>query len=250
MPTKLEILTGGVQAPDSLADEGTFTLAELSPPNKRQPRSFTASLYSAPIPSSGYGGWSRVAVPKSMAFTEWAGRDVLSITLDFILDEFTSSMGVYVEGQCRNLERFAGVDEGDPEPPLLELSSDPEPLMPHGEYRASHNRWFVETLDWDKDRIVYNSAGNRVRAGGTIVVSVFNEDKVLSVAGRSSKNANSTKGKSGKLKTYTVKKGDTLSKIAARKDVYHDASKWKKIATANHIRDPKKLKIGRALKIP
>jgi hypothetical protein len=250
MPTELEILTGGVQAPDSLADAGTFTLTELSPPNKRQPRSFTASLMSAPIPSSGYGGWSRVAVPKAMAFTEWAGRDVLSITLDFLLDEFTSSMGVYVEGQCRNLERFAGVDEGDPEPPLLELSSDPEPLMPHGEYRASHNKWFVESLDWDKDRIIYNSAGNRVRAGGTLVVSVFNEDKVLSVAGRASQGSNTTKGKSGRLKTYTVKKGDTLSKIAAKKNVYGDASKWKKIAVANHIRDPKKLKVGRALKIP
>lgn len=250
MPTPLEIQTGGVQAPDSLSGSGTFTLTELSPPNNRQARSFTASMLKAPIPTSGYGGWSRVAVPRAMAFTEWAGRDVLSITIEFILDELVSDMGVYVEKQCRNLERFAGVDEGDPEPPLLELVSDPDPLMPHGEYRASHNKWFLESLDWDADKIIYNDAGNRIRAGGTVVVSVFNQDDVLSVAGRNGKGTSGGGGKPGRIKVYTVKKGDTLSKIAARKDVYHDSKQWKRIAKANHIRDPKKLKINQKLIIP
>jgi nucleoid-associated protein YgaU len=51
-------------------------------------------------------------------------------------------------------------------------------------------------------------------------------------------------------KSYTVKSGDTLSKIA--KEFYGDASQWKKIQAANAdlIRDPDKIQPGWALNIP
>lgn len=51
-------------------------------------------------------------------------------------------------------------------------------------------------------------------------------------------------------RSYTVKAGDTLSKIA--KEVYGDASQWKKIQTANAdlIRDPDKIQQGWTLKLP
>lgn len=48
--------------------------------------------------------------------------------------------------------------------------------------------------------------------------------------------------------TYTVKKGDTLSGIAAK--LLGDASKWTLIAQANGIKDPSKLQVGQVLKIP
>lgn len=53
-----------------------------------------------------------------------------------------------------------------------------------------------------------------------------------------------------KAKTYTVKKGDTLSEIA--KAQYGDESQWKKIYNANKskIKDPKKLQPGTTLTIP
>ena len=49
---------------------------------------------------------------------------------------------------------------------------------------------------------------------------------------------------------YTVKAGDTLSKIA--KERYGDASQWKKIHTANAdlIRDPDKIQAGWKLRLP
>jgi nucleoid-associated protein YgaU len=51
-------------------------------------------------------------------------------------------------------------------------------------------------------------------------------------------------------RSYTVKAGDTLSKIA--KDTYGDASQWKKIQAANAdlIRDPDKIQAGWTLKLP
>jgi nucleoid-associated protein YgaU len=49
---------------------------------------------------------------------------------------------------------------------------------------------------------------------------------------------------------YTVKAGDTLSKIA--KEMYGDASQWKKIHAANAdlVRDPDKIQPGWTLTIP
>ena len=50
--------------------------------------------------------------------------------------------------------------------------------------------------------------------------------------------------------TYTVKSGDTLSKIA--KNLYGDANKYKKIFEANKdiLKDPNMIKVGQVLKIP
>lgn len=49
-------------------------------------------------------------------------------------------------------------------------------------------------------------------------------------------------------KTYTVKSGDTLWKIAKRE--LNDETKYKDIMQLNNIVDPKKLKIGAVLKLP
>lgn len=51
-------------------------------------------------------------------------------------------------------------------------------------------------------------------------------------------------------RSYTVKSGDTLSKIA--KELYGDASQWKKIHAANAdlIRDPDKIQPGWTLNVP
>ena len=51
-------------------------------------------------------------------------------------------------------------------------------------------------------------------------------------------------------RTYTVKAGDTLSKIA--KEFYGDPNQWKKIQQTNAdlIRDPDKIQPGWTLQIP
>lgn len=49
-------------------------------------------------------------------------------------------------------------------------------------------------------------------------------------------------------KSYVVRRGDTLSSIAVK--FYGDASKWHKIADANHLRHPRKVKVGRKLILP
>jgi nucleoid-associated protein YgaU len=49
-------------------------------------------------------------------------------------------------------------------------------------------------------------------------------------------------------KGWTVRRGDTLASIAA--DVYQDPARWREIARANQIEDPRTLAPGRLLDIP
>lgn len=57
-------------------------------------------------------------------------------------------------------------------------------------------------------------------------------------------------GAAAGARSYVVKSGDTLSKIA--KEMYGDASQWKKIHAANaaQIKDPDKIQVGWTLQIP
>ncbi|MGM0601331.1 MAG: LysM peptidoglycan-binding domain-containing protein [Candidatus Rifleibacteriota bacterium] len=48
--------------------------------------------------------------------------------------------------------------------------------------------------------------------------------------------------------TYTIKKGDTLGSIS--KKFFGTSTKWRKIAGANNISDPTKIKVGQMLEIP
>jgi nucleoid-associated protein YgaU len=50
------------------------------------------------------------------------------------------------------------------------------------------------------------------------------------------------------LTTYLLKRGDTLSAIAAK--LYQDPALWREIAAANGIDDPRDLKPGVRLTIP
>ena len=50
------------------------------------------------------------------------------------------------------------------------------------------------------------------------------------------------------IKAYTVKDGDTLSGIAA--NFYEDATKWRPIALANAIVDPRSIYSGQEILVP
>ena len=50
------------------------------------------------------------------------------------------------------------------------------------------------------------------------------------------------------VKTYVVQSGDTLGKISSK--LFGTTTKWKKIAEANNITNPKHLKVGMTLKVP
>lgn len=209
-------------------------------------------MTTAPVLTAGGGGWSRVARPRRKSITEWLGRDSVSLEIEFLLEPDLygddPDQGASVEQACRDLESLWGIESTDPEPPVMKVSSHPAPLMPHGQHRASHVRYFIETLTYDKGTVIYNREGNRIKAGGTMTITQFVEDAHISaVKARRARRATGKRPKP-KHKTHVVKHGETLSRIAANE--YGNMKYWKDIAKANHIRDPHSIKQGQHLKLP
>lgn len=111
--------------------------------------------------------------------------------------------------------------------------------------------WVVQTIDPGDGR--RRGDGDRIVKGYTVNLVQYTEMDPL--VERSPARRHNAKGKQGSKggkgrTTYRVKQGDTLPQIAARKDIYGDATQWKRIAHANGIRDPRSLKVGRLLRIP
>lgn len=236
---------------DVLSSEGIFRLTEADPSRGQTATSCIGYLTKPVVVTAGYGGWSRVSRPRKKALTEWVGRDSTSLEIEFLFDAYADNDGLFVIAQERALERLAGLDINDPEPPLCRITSRPPALIPHNFHHASQVTWFVESITWDKDTIESNSVGNHTRIGGTFVITQYVADeRISSLTSVERRNKASGTNRGATKKTYTVRSGDTLGKIAARADVYGDASKWKKIGDANGIRDPKKLRMGQVLKIP
>lgn len=88
----------------------------------------------------------------------------------------------------------------------------------------------------------------------TTVITPANSSNTEMSGDESLSPSRGSRGKSrstgGSGQTYTVKAGDSLSKIS--KQVYGDAGKWNKIYNANKskISNPNKLKVGTKLMIP
>jgi len=94
------------------------------------------------------------------------------------------------------------------------------------------------TVPYPKDK---NAVWNKIKEIGGENPSDINADIKMD-------NANDPEIASAGVKTYVVKSGDTLSKIA--KEFYGDANKYMDIANANNISNPDKIDVGQELKIP
>lgn len=211
---------------------GQVILDEVNPPRSRSRIRFRAWVTAAVVPTAGYGGWSKVARPLRRSLTEWQGRDPLSVEVPFLIDGLNHASGKAVDKEFRDLEKLAGLD-GNNEPSLVWLKSNPDFLIPHGFEVAPKTKWFIEALSWSADTVITSREGRRLRIGGTMTLTQYVEDSRLEKLKRGKPH----KG-SGRLNWYRIKVGDTLPKIAARKDVYGDHRKWKLIAKANKVRDP------------
>ena len=83
---------------------------------------------------------------------------------------------------------------------------------------------------------LFRNSGEPIRATLTVVFTEFLDP----VADK--------RGTDPELTTRIVKRGDTLDGIAA--EVYRDPSRWRTIAEANDLDDPRHLLIGATLRIP
>jgi len=208
---------------------------------------FTSFLGDGPaLVTGGYGGWKVVSRPREIGIVEWEGRDPIAIDIPFLIyfyeEQVSAQPGQQCEEQVARLERLCGVG-GHARPPVCVV--DGGGLVPHDNTVARGlHLWVIENVSWDRSLEIRSAFGNgrRIRCGGNITIRQY------LVADSIVKRLNS-QSRAVTPKSYVVKKGDTLSKIAVW--MYNDSSKWKIIADANGKTDPrKKLKAGERLKIP
>jgi len=121
--------------------------------------------------------------------------------------------------------------------------------------RLSHlhvqdNKLFIQGAAPSQD--IKNDVWNQIKAADSSYSDLTCDltiDSSLPSSQRSQA-AGASAGGSGSNKTYTVKAGDTLSKIA--KDIYGNANEYHRIFEANRdkLQSPDKIQVGQELVIP
>lgn len=199
-----------------------------------------------PIQTQGFGGWQEIERPRRKSLTTWKGRQPWRITIPIIFDRLDQGdWGLSVETELRNLEKLAGGGiQG--EPPVLIVDS--AGVVPHDFHDAPHVRWVLDGVEFGDT--IRNPHGNRVRCELVVTVLEYVEDKHLAERSAANKARDKDRAKKpgAKNKKYTVKKGDTLSKIARKQ--LGDAGRWREIGRLNNIRDPRNVHPGQVLRLP
>jgi hypothetical protein len=201
-----------------------------------------------PKPTSGYGGWETVDRPHLRKITDWApnGTEPVRIEVSFLMGDYKDPHNS-IEGEFRDLERMAGLDKSGVEPPLVVWEGN----APH-DYRENKTQpWYIESLTWDN--IAKNTLGNVFCCEGVLTFCSFVEEEMtrLTPSGRNrraKKKPLAGHDRTSGHKPYTVREGDTLSKIASRR--LGRADRWKEIAKLNKLRDPRNIHVGQRLKMP
>jgi hypothetical protein len=219
-----------------------ITFKPVDPPHGT---SVTALLGDGTAAPTADGGWAVVARPRQLGYTDWQGTTPVSMDIPIMFDGFRANSSV--EGLVARLFQMMMQRVGTRnEPVVVAITGVPLPF--HG------YRWVINGIS-PGDEVRRNTDGYRIRAAMTVTVQQYVSGDVL-IHRKPSPAKKHKGGSSGKrtkpshshTKIYTVRRGDTLSKIAARE--LGSSSKWHEIAKLNHLRDPDVIKIGQKLKIP
>jgi LysM repeat protein len=188
------------------------------------------------VRSGGYG-WSWVSRPRQRAGTEWQGVEGWTLKVPVAFDKFKADGSV--EGEVRRLLEMASNRVGPRrEPPVLRLVY---PGMPFPEFRYVLNDIAPTNTLLRVDGIPSYAAFDLTFMQYTAL------DVMVKKATPAAKaKAASPTAQVAKTRTYTVKKGDTLARIAAANKI----PKWQDIANLNGIRDPRALRVGQVLRLP
>jgi LysM repeat protein len=177
----------------------------------------------------GGGGWDTVSRPRRVALTLWNGRDPYAMDIPILFDGWADDTSV--EAAIARLNQMQMSPGPNVSPPTVQID---------GAVPVKGATWVITSIDWG-DNVIWTQDGNsgyRLRQDAVVHLLQFVAEEKLHIA----------RAKIAPGQFYTTKSGDTLKSVAKKK--YGDASKWKVIANANNIRDPKKVHAGMHLRIP
>lgn len=170
---------------------------------------------------SGSGGVQVIERPRRTAATQWFDRSPFQLTLNFISDAtITSGTPITdMEEMQRWLE--APTTSGSIiQPPYLTLTG-PTP--------GTNRKWMLSTLT-EKTRL-YTPAGDQLQVTGTAVLYEFQPPYPYSTTSPAKNQQQTTDTK--KHRTYVIKPGDTILKIAASQMGKASAENEQDIKAAN-----------------
>lgn len=184
--------------------------------------------------SGGYGGFDQIERPKRSPIAQWKAPPARTLSLSLLLDGHSEDRAV--DGELFALSRLASND-GLNAPPVVTVSGTGVP-------GNGLIKWFISELNWTQQALNDAGAPTRVAIELSLIEAV--EDEIIERPTR------------GRVQTYVVKKGDTLSKIAA--DKLGSGSRWREIIKLNPTyvkgkkkvkrRGPKDLRVGETLRLP
>lgn len=190
------------------------------------------------------GGWAVVSRPKQKGFTTWEGYEPYQMTIKVMFDGMETD--TTVEHEYDALRRIMRVPVGS--------TKQPSPVLLVGPVPLTGLRWVIQNLDPDESGIVRRqSDGHLVRCPATVTLIEYVEADVVmalkpSPAKAAAERKAATPGKPPAARTYTVVRGDTLSKIAQR--FLGSYKRYPEIARLNGIRDPNRIRAGQVLRLP
>ena len=209
---------------------GAARLTATAPPT-------TIDFVLGPTPpafAGGYGGWETIERPKRRPLNSWKAIPARTLELDLLLDGYAD--GQSKERDIAALERVATGSANTPPPPVQIAG----PGIP-----GSSLTWLIDDLTWGAALI--DESGQRTRATLQLKLVERIDDQLLAIT-NPAKNLKPATGK-----RYRVKRGDTLTKIAARQ--LGSAKRWREIAKLNvrkghPRRSVKDVVVGEILRLP
>lgn len=189
------------------------------------------------------GGWAVINRAKQKGFTTWDGYEPYQMTIAVMFDGLATD--TTVEHEYDALRRIMRVPTGP--------AKQPSPIRVAGPVPLTGLPWVVQNLGPDEGRTIRRASdGHMVRCPVVVTLLEYVEADVA-IAIKPSPAAAAVEravvaGKPPAARTYTVKKGDTLSKISAT--FLGSYKRYLEIAKLNSIRDPNRISVGQVLRIP
>jgi LysM repeat protein len=184
-----------------------------------------------PVSTDGFGGWTVINRPHRKGLTSWTGRNPLRMDIDIVISDFKN--GGSVEPQIQALMEMAS--------PVLSNPTRTPAVKIHGDALIHKEKdYVIENLTFGLTERNHDK-GHRTRQLVTVSLLEY-------VDGGDLKENTVKPGHNIKYRKYTIKKGDTLQKIAKR--FLDDYRRWKEIAKLNNLHDPRHPPVGKTIRIP
>lgn len=159
--------------------------------------------------------------------TQFGSGEAASLSMELLFDTYEEGLDVRKE-YTDKLDALLEVDEELHTPPIVRVVWG----------NVTEYKWILESAN--KQFTMFLSGGTPVRARVDVTFKEYKPpDEQRREPPRSS---------ADRTKVWRVTEGDTLWSIASKE--YGDPEKWRTIATANDIEDPRTLRAGRELVLP